>query len=170
MFGNISFPTKISQPFKGNGSKAMYTSPTSNQPTSKANAFQEFEKHKTDAFNRVYDHELKHQQTGGAQAGSIVINFDGNGVATSGHVSIQVPSSVDSQNPTETLQKAETAFNAAMAPSDPSSADLAVASMAQSIMSTASNAVGKKEAGSANANGKESGDANAKGNKLDMLA
>lgn len=145
MFGKVSLPVKVNQPNNAGSSKTKYKDPQSNQITSKETAFQGFKNLKQEAYNKVYSHELKHQQAGGSQAGSIVIDYDGNGVATSGHVSIQVPSAINKANPEQTKQKAETAYNAAMAPGDPSSADLSIASMAQSIMSKAMNMSSQKQ-------------------------
>jgi hypothetical protein len=141
MFGNISRPSKIDTSRCG---KEKFTHPETNQAVTKGVAFQAFDSLKNDAFNRVYQHEKAHQQAGGSQAGSIFIDYDSNGVAQGGHVDITLPKSVNKENPQETLTKATTAYDAALAPGDPSGQDLSVASMAMSIMGLAQLAMGIK--------------------------
>jgi hypothetical protein len=145
MFGNVSLPKKVDSPIGHKGPKALFTNPQTNQPAPKSVAFQGFELLKQAAFNKIYQHELAHQQAGGSQAGNININYDGNGVAQSGHVNISFPKAVNKANPGESKKQAQVAYNAAMAPGDPSGQDMAVASMAQSIIGQAEMAMNKKK-------------------------
>jgi hypothetical protein len=114
-----------------------YNNPETNRPDTRENAFKGFGKVKQDRYNDIYSHELAHQRTAGAQGGGITIETDANGVAFAGHVPIQMPSAVNKANPSESLEKAQVAYDSALAPSDPSGQDLSVASRAQSIMSQA---------------------------------
>lgn len=157
MFGNVSAPKEVNQSFGNKTPKKLYTNPKTNQLSSKAEAFQAFNDFKSESYNKVYSHELAHQQAGGSQAGSINIKYDSNGIAIGGHVSIQVPNSVNKALPEQTLKEAEIAYNAATAPGDLSAADNAIASMAQSIMGEAMQAQNSK-------NNKES-----KGQRLNVM-
>lgn len=87
-------------------------------------------------YDEIYAHELAHKNAAGSFGGSIVIEKDGNGIPTGGHVAIQMPK-LDPQNPDKTIQHADTVIRAAMAPSDPSSQDYKVAAEARSIRSKA---------------------------------
>lgn len=83
-------------------------------------------------YDEIYAHELAHKQAAGSFGGSIVIEKDGNGVPVGGHVAIQMPE-LNPSDPEKTIQHADTVIRAAMAPSDPSSQDLKVASEARNI-------------------------------------
>lgn len=96
----------------------------------------QFEAEKNKRYNEIYAHELKHKQAGGAYAGSIVIERDGNGMPIGGHVDIQMPS-LSKENPSQTIQHADTVIKSAMAPSDPSDQDYKVAAQAKSIKTQA---------------------------------
>ena len=103
----------------------------------------DFENFKQERYDKIYSHELAHQRAGGHLAGGINIIKDSNGVATSGFVPIKLPG-LNKANPEKTIQEAQIAFNAAMAPGDPSSQDYAVAAKAQGIMGQAKVALDKK--------------------------
>lgn len=87
----------------------------------------------------VRAHEAAHAAIGGRYAGSPRLSYeegpDGRRYATSGQVSIdtsEVPG-----DPDKTLQKAETVKRAALAPQNPSSADLAIAAKATQLAAKA---------------------------------
>ena len=85
----------------------------------------------------VMAHESAHAAAAGSFGGAIHIDYDGNGVATGGHVPIQMPS-LDSSDPSKTVGHAQTVINAATAPgADMSGQDAAVAAQAQSILGQA---------------------------------
>ncbi len=96
----------------------------------------QFNDFKKSQYNKIYAHEAKHKAKGGALAGPIVIEKDNNGVAISGHVNIKMPQ-LDKNNPDKTIKDAKTVISSALAPSDPSSQDLKVASQAKAILSNA---------------------------------
>jgi hypothetical protein len=75
-------------------------------------------------------HEAAHKSAAGKFGGSIVIEYDGNGVPVAGHVSVSMPG-VDPMNPDASISDNRTVYNAALAPSDPSGQDYAVASQAR---------------------------------------
>lgn len=167
MFGNVSLPQKVETSFGDKAARAKFKNPETNQLTDKTTAFNGFENLKSQAFTKVYDHELQHQQAGGSQAGSINIDYNSNGFAIGGHVDIQVPKSVNPQAPEVSKKEAEIAYNAAMAPSDPSSADLSIASMASAIMNKALQLTGKNdETGDINFKKKDNA---VKGKKFNMI-
>ena len=83
-------------------------------------------------YSEIYAHEKAHQNAGGSLAGAIVIEKNEEGIPVGGHVNIKMPS-LNPQNPQKTIDDANTVIRAAMAPSDPSSQDYAVAAQAQNI-------------------------------------
>lgn len=83
-------------------------------------------------YDEIYAHEMAHKRAGGALAGQIVIEKNGEGIPIGGHVDIKMPS-LDPQNPEKTINDANTVINSAMAPSNPSEQDYKVASQAQNI-------------------------------------
>ena len=97
---------------------------------------QSFEAYKRQQYSKIYQHELAHKTAGGDLAGPIVIEKDKDGVPVAGHVDIKLPQ-VDESNPDKTIDQANTVIDAALAPSDPSSQDLKVASEAEDIKAEA---------------------------------
>lgn len=87
-------------------------------------------------YNEIYAHEAAHKRAGGALAGQIVIEKNSEGIPVGGHVSIQMPS-LNTENPQETIDKANTVFKAALAPSDPSEQDYKVAKNAKTLITKA---------------------------------
>ena len=83
-------------------------------------------------YSEIYAHEQAHKTAGGALAGGIVIERNQDGIPIGGHVNIKMPT-LNPQDPQKTIDDANTVIRAAMAPSDPSGQDYAVASSAQSI-------------------------------------
>lgn len=88
----------------------------------------------------VYRHESAHLSKAGKYATSgINIDFDGNGMATSGYVNIAIPK-LNPKNLQETIEQAETVEAAALAPQsfdDLSDADISVAAQARGMKSKA---------------------------------
>ena len=84
--------------------------------------------------SQVRQHEQAHKSVGGSYAGPIVYEYktgsDGKRYATGGHVDFYMSKEA---TPQATIHKAETIYRAAMAPGDPSSADLQVARSAQKM-------------------------------------
>jgi hypothetical protein len=80
---------------------------------------------------RVIAHEMAHKAVGGQYAGAIRYSYtrgpDGKLYITGGEVSIDVS---EEETPEETIRKMEIVKRAALAPSDPSPQDYAVAQMA----------------------------------------
>lgn len=91
---------------------------------------------KAKMFDKIMAHEQAHASAAGAFGGAIHIDYDSNGIAVGGHVPIMVPG-LNKMNPEESLRAFEQIYNAAMAPGDPSSQDMSVASMAQDLMGRA---------------------------------
>ena len=87
-------------------------------------------------YQDIYAHEKAHKNAGGALAGPIVIEKNSDGVATGGHVSIQMPK-LDESNPDDTIKKAQIVIKAALAPHDPSGQDYKVASEARAVLARA---------------------------------
>lgn len=83
-------------------------------------------------YAQIYAHEKAHRNAGGALAGPIVIEKNEQGIPVGGHVSIKMPT-LNTANPQKTINDANTVIRAAMAPSDPSGQDYAVANQAQKI-------------------------------------
>jgi hypothetical protein len=85
--------------------------------------------------SQVRAHEAAHEAAGGnlvrGKSFNYVIGPDGKQYATGGEVKIDM--SVDKDNPETTVQKMEQVKRAALAPTDPSSQDRSVASLATSI-------------------------------------
>jgi hypothetical protein len=96
----------------------------------------EFERFKARQYADILSHEQAHQSAAGSLGGGVHIQFDGNGVAVSGHVPIAIPG-LDRQNPEISYKSYNTVRSAALAPGDPSGQDCAVASQAQSLMGQA---------------------------------
>lgn len=103
-----------------------------------------FQQMKRERYNEVYNHELAHKNAGGTYAGAIVIDKDANGVATGGHVDIQMPV-MNKANPQSTINHANVVFGAAMAPHAPSDQDYKVAGKAMEIRFQAEQALQQKE-------------------------
>jgi hypothetical protein len=82
----------------------------------------------------VRAHEAAHQAAGGALAGGASFTYetgpDGRQYAVAGEVPIRIESG---RTPDETIQNAQQARAAALAPSDPSPADLSIASAAAQL-------------------------------------
>ena len=89
-----------------------------------------------DSYNEVMAHEMEHKSKAGAYAGSIVIEFDGNGIAVGGHVPISMPP-IQPQNLQSSIQAYQMIRDAALAPKAPSSADISVANHALSLLGKA---------------------------------
>ena len=89
------------------------------------------------SYQHVYQHEAAHLAAAGSLAqGGMVIDTDTNGIATSGHVMIAF-GGYNPADPAGSYQQASTAYRAALAPGDPSVADLGVANRAQQVMAQA---------------------------------
>ena len=86
--------------------------------------------------DEIYAHELKHKNAAGSFGGSIVIEKDGNGIPTGGHVDILMPT-LNKSNPNETIEHADIVIKSAMAPDDPSNQDYKVAAEARAIRAEA---------------------------------
>jgi hypothetical protein len=84
--------------------------------------------------SKVRTHEMLHKSVGGAYAGAVVLKYrtgpDGKQYAVGGYVEMDVS---PGKTPQETIKKAQTIKQAALAPSDPSGADRAVAAAAASM-------------------------------------
>ena len=98
------------------------------------------EQARTDSFKEVDAHEQAHLSAAGQYAsGGKVIDFDGNGIAVSGHVNIKMPH-LDKNNPEETIKHAKQVMVAAKAPesfSELSDADLNVYAQASATLAKA---------------------------------
>ena len=163
MINPIKLPEKINQAQFGNAE--VYKNPQNKQPTDKNTAFSIFDQEKQKRESEVYNHESLHKAAGGSQAGPIVIDRDSNGVATSGHVNISMPTAVNPAKPDETKQQAETAYNSATAVGgDMSDADKSVAGNAQSILSQAQSFISQNGSGPCGQDGHP-----AKGKKLNLM-
>jgi hypothetical protein len=102
------------------------------------------QKIKAESYAHILGHEQAHQSAAGGLGGGINIQYDGNGVAVAGHVPISIPG-LDSLNPENSMRAYNTIRGAALAPSDPSGADMSIASYAQSLMGQAQVLMGQKK-------------------------
>ena len=141
MLGKIELPKQITNNNLRNDNQ--FIDPMNHQETTKAVAFQNFETLKSDQYNKIYEHELAHQQAGGSLAGGISIEYDSNGVAIAGDVPITLPTNLTETNAQDAFKKATIALKSALAPQDPSSQDMSVASQAQGIINRAQNLISK---------------------------
>ena len=95
--------------------------------------------------SEVRVHEAAHQGAGGGMTGAASFTYqqgpDGRMYAIGGEVSISVPSG---STPQESIQNAKQAIAAAMAPSDPSGQDFAVASSAMVMLMKAEQQLAKE--------------------------
>lgn len=109
----------------------------------------------------VRQHEAAHQAAGGSLTGGASFSYqvgpDGRSYAVGGEVPVRLESG---RTPDETISNARQARRAALAPSDPSSADLAVAAAATELEQSAQ---ARKAQLAAKAYGKQSGAGKAKG-------
>ncbi len=94
-------------------------------------------------------HEQAHAAVGGAYSGQPTFTLergpDGRSYAVSGEVSIDTTPVAN--DPEATLQKAETIYRAAMAPTEPSSADRAIAAKAGKMAAEARREISEKNIG-----------------------
>src|SRR5689334_3589556 len=81
---------------------------------------------RSESYAHILGHEQAHQSAAGVYGGGIVIDYDRNGIAVSGHVPIHMPK-LDPHNPEAAYSGYAAIRSAALAPSDPSGTDLAVA-------------------------------------------
>ena len=92
------------------------------------------------SYSDVYKHEAAHLSKAGKYATTgICIDFDGNGIATSGHVGVSMPK-LNKANPKETIEHAEAVIASAEAPAsfdELSDADKGVAASARSVLAQA---------------------------------
>ena len=93
-------------------------------------------------YDEVYAHEQKHKQAAGKYGGPIVIETDGQGIPTGGHVNVQMPV-LDKKDPNKTIEHANTIMESAMAPKDPSPQDYEVAAKARATKAEAKSQLAK---------------------------
>ncbi len=101
---------------------------------------QQLEVVKKDRYDKIMTHEQKHSAVIG---GTPVILTDSQGIAIGGYVAIDVPT-LDRSNLEGTVKKAQKVIDAALAPSDPSSQDMTVASQAKNILGQAQDLLAEK--------------------------
>ena len=98
------------------------------------------EEAKTKSYADVYRHESAHLAAAGKYAASgIHIDFDGNGIATGGHVNVKMPT-LNRKNLDETINHAQTVIKSAEAPAsfdELSDADKNVAAQSRAVLSQA---------------------------------
>jgi hypothetical protein len=102
-----------------------------------------FEVLKTKQYSEILAHEQAHQAAAGAYGGGIVIDYDNNGVAVSGHVPIHIPA-LNIHHPESSLQAYQMIRHAALAPHSPSGQDFAIANLAQAQIGKAQVLIAKK--------------------------
>ncbi len=106
-------------------------------------AGQDFESFKAQQYGEILAHEQAHQSAAGTFGGGISIEYDGQGVAVSGHVPISIPP-LDKANPEQSYKNYSTIRGAALAPGDPSAPDRSIASQALGLMGQAQVMMGRK--------------------------
>lgn len=84
------------------------------------------------AVSHIMSHEQAHANAAGPYGGGISIHFGADGMPTGGSVPVSIPP-IDASNPQGNLQAYQTIRDAALAPADPSGADMSVAAKAQSL-------------------------------------
>lgn len=94
------------------------------------------QKARQDSYSHIMGHEMAHAAAAGQFGGGINIEYDANGIAVAGHVPVSIPG-IDSANPSASIAAYQTIKFAALAPSDPSGADLGVAARADALMGQA---------------------------------
>ncbi|MDD3237480.1 MAG: putative metalloprotease CJM1_0395 family protein [Candidatus Gastranaerophilales bacterium] len=97
-------------------------------------------------YKDVYAHELAHKSKAGSLGGGIVIDKDGSGLITGGHVDIKMPG-LNKTKPELTIKQAQQVIDSAMAPSDPSAQDYKVAAEARSVLAMANDEAKNKQSG-----------------------
>lgn len=97
---------------------------------------QQFKAENQKRYDHVYAHELAHKSKAGALGGGIVIERNGDGLVTGGHVNIKMPG-LNKSKPEETAKLAQQVIDSAMAPDDPSGQDYKVAAQAKAILASA---------------------------------
>lgn len=105
---------------------------------------EQLEKLKSSRLAEIMSHEQAHASAAGGFGGAIHIEYDGNGIPVGGHVPITMPG-LDRMNPEDSLRAFQTILNAALAPSDPSGQDMAVAASAQSRIGQAQLLINQKQ-------------------------
>lgn len=115
---------------------------TANKPETKAQNL--LENLRSKRYAEIMGHEQAHQAAAGSFGGGIHIDYDSQGIACGGHVPISIPG-LDRQNPEGSLKSYKTIEGAALAPSDPSGQDMAVASHAQALMGKAQVLIDQKK-------------------------
>jgi cell wall-associated NlpC family hydrolase len=105
---------------------------------------QALEQIKTERYNEIYAHEMAHASAAGAYGGGIQMQFGPDGMPIGGSVPVFFPA-LSKDNPEEALHGAQTIYNAALAPSDPSGADHGVAARAQSMIGAAQVLIQQKQ-------------------------
>lgn len=131
------------------GGKALQNGGTGKQKEDRVSFSPEAEKirelQQRDREVRV--HEQAHAAVGGAYSGQPTFTLergpDGRSYAVSGEVSIDATPVAN--DPEATLQKAETIYRAAMAPSEPSSADRAIAAKASKMAAEARREISERD-------------------------
>jgi hypothetical protein len=121
----------------------------------------QLEARRKESYDHIYNHEMAHHMAAGQFSGGININYDANGIATSGFVPIHIPG-LNRDNPSESMAAYQQIKAAALAPSDPSGADLGVAAKADALMFSAQAAQAKMDA-----KPQQSGDT---GSRLNVMA
>ncbi len=135
--GHGSLVGRAHQPY-GNSSSSINPAhnPSAQQPVSQAdtsNAAQAQRQQQIDtAVSHIMGHEQAHANAAGPYGGGISIQFGADGMPTGGSVPVSIPP-IDASNPEGNLQAYQTIRDAALAPMDPSSADMSVAAKAQSL-------------------------------------
>ena len=100
------------------------------------------QRRRQESHDEVYAHEWAHQSAAGAFGGGIHLDVDGNGITVGGHVPISIPA-LNRQNPSESLAAYRQIRSAALAPHDPSGADVGIAGRVDSLMAMAQEEIHK---------------------------
>jgi len=114
------------------------------QCTTPTSADDMLQKIKAESYAHILGHEQAHQSAAGGYGGGISIEYDSNGVARAGHVPISIPG-MNALDPESSLRAYSIIRGAALAPSDPSGQDMAVAAHAQSLYGQAQVLMGQKK-------------------------
>jgi bacterioferritin-associated ferredoxin len=87
---------------------------------------------KQQQYSKIMAHEQAHASAAGGFGGGIHIEYDSNGIAVAGHVPVRMPA-LDPSAPDKAISAGRQVRAAALAPIDPSGADLGVAAAASAI-------------------------------------
>ena len=131
-WGGIGHGSLVGRAHQPYGNASSSTNPAVNPAQHQADMGANRQEQIDAAVSHILSHEQAHANAAGPYGGGISIQFGANGMPTGGSVPVSIPP-IDASNPEANLEAYQTIRDAALAPSDPSGADMSVAAKAQSL-------------------------------------